>query len=476
MILLNGFRTKSLKSEEKSKIIQKIISYRHKNIFILYMKALSIKGDLQVKKLFGILVLFSLVLVIAACSDDSSSKSDGDSEKGGDSSGDKVEIFSWWTGAGEEDGLLALIDLFEEKHPDIGIENAAVAGGAGTNAKAVLATRMQGDDPPSTFQVHGGAELNDGWVAAGKMEPLDDFYKENEWMDKFPEELIDLVSDDGHIYAVPVDIHRGNVLFYNMKVFEENGVEVPTTFDEFFTAADKLKAAGVTPLALGDKESWPATMIFENVLLGVLGPDDYQKLFAGEIALDDDQVVEAAEKFKKMLGYVNEDHASRNWQDSAQLVANGEAAMINMGDWAKGYFVNDLEMETNKDFGYFAFPETDGDFVIITDTFGLPKGIENPKDVKEFLKVLGSVEGQDAFNPLKGSIPARVDADPAKYDQYGKDTMEDFKDSRLVPSLAHGSAAAAGFVTKANQAVNIFVTQGDVDNFIKALKNASSEM
>lgn len=428
------------------------------------------------KKLFGILIVFSFVLIIAACSDESAGGSSGDSGKGGDGSGDKVEIFSWWTGAGEEDGLLALLDLFKEKHPDIEIENAAVAGGAGTNAKAVLATRMQGDDPPSTFQVHGGAELNDGWVAAGKMEPLDDFYKENGWLDKFPEELIDLVSSDGHIWSVPVDIHRGNVIFYNMKVFEENGVEVPTTFDEFFVAADKLKAAGVTPLALGDKESWPATMIFENVLLGVLGPDDYKKLFAGEIALDDEQVVEAAEKFKKMLSYVNEDHASRNWQDSAQLVANGEAAMINMGDWAKGYFVNDLEMETNKDFGYFAFPETDGDFVIITDTFGLPKGIENPKDVKEFLKVLGSVEGQDTFNPLKGSIPARVDADPSKYDQYGKDTMEDFKESRLVPSLAHGSAAAAGFVTKVNQAVNIFVTQGDVDNFIKALKNASSEM
>ncbi|MFZ3577160.1 ABC transporter substrate-binding protein [Virgibacillus sp. DJP39] len=426
------------------------------------------------KKLLGFLVLLSLVFVIAACND--SETSGGDSDGGGEEASGKVEIFSWWTGAGEEDGLLALIDLFKEKNPDIEIENAAVAGGAGTNAKAVLATRMQGDDPPSTFQVHGGAELNEGWVAADKMEPLDDLYKENEWMDKFPEELIDLVSSDGHIWSVPVNIHRGNVMFYNMKVFEENGIEIPTTFDEFFEVADKLKAAGITPLALGDKESWTATQIFENVLLGVLGPDDYKKLFAGEISLDDAQVVEAAEKFKKFLGYVNEDHASRNWQDSAQLVANGEAAMINMGDWAKGYFVNDLNMETNKDFGYFAFPDTEGEFVVITDTFGLPKGIENPEEVKKFLTVLGSVEGQDAFNPLKGSIPARVDADLSKYDQYGKDTIEDFKNARLVPSLAHGSAAAAGFLTKVNQAVNIFVTQGDVDNFIEALKNASSEM
>ena len=431
------------------------------------------------KKIYGIFALLVLMLVIAACGSDSSSDQSGeDQNDDGTNSGEEgnVEIFSWWTGAGEEEGLLALIELFEEKHPDISVENAAVAGGAGTNAKAVLATRMQGDDPPSTFQVHGGEELNQSWVAADKMEPLNDFYEENDWMDKFPEELIELVSDDGNIYSVPVNVHRGNPVFYNMEVFEEHDIDIPTTFDEFFEVADELEAAGVTPLALGDKESWPATQIFENVLLGVLGPDDYQKLFNGEIEFSDARVVEAAEIFGKMLEYVNEDHASRNWQDSAQLVANGEAAMLNMGDWAKGYFSNDLEMETNVDFGYFDFPETEGMFQVITDTFGLPKGVENPDDVKKFLTVLGSVEGQDTFNPLKGGIPARVDADPEKYDDYGKDAMEDFQNARLVPSLAHGSAASEGFLTKANQAVNIFVTQGDIDNFIQALENAASEM
>lgn len=429
------------------------------------------------KRLFGLLIL-SLVLVIAACSSDSSdSKTDSkDPDKSGDSASGSVEIFSWWTGAGEEDGLLALIDLFNDMHPEIKVENAAVAGGAGTNAKAVLATRMQGNDPPSTFQVHGGEELNKSWVAADKMEPLNDLFEENDWSDKFPEALIDLVSDEGNIYSVPVNIHRGNVMFYNMEVFEEHGIEVPTTLDEFFDVAEKLEAAGVVPLSLGDKETWEATQIFENVLAAELGTEDYIKLFAGEIEFDDARVVSAAEKFGKMLDFVNDDHASRNWQDSAQLVAEGEAAMINMGDWAKGYFVNDLNLVTNEDFGYFTFPGTVGDFAVITDTFGMPKGIDNVEETKQFLTVLGSVEGQDAFNPLKGSIPARIDADPGKYDDYGKDTIEDFKTANLFPTLAHGSAASEGFVTKANQAVNIFVTQRDVDNFIAALKNAAPDM
>ncbi|MFB4162504.1 ABC transporter substrate-binding protein [Alteribacillus sp. JSM 102045] len=440
------------------------------------------------KKLFGLLWALALLLLIAACGADESGSEGEDSvepaeETGGDAEqaagegggeGD-LEIFSWWTGAGEEDGLNALIERFEEEHPDISVENAAVAGGAGTNAKAVLATRMQGNDPPSTFQVHGGEELNQSWVAADKMEPLNDFYEEEDLMDKFPEELIDLVSHEGNIYSVPVNIHRGNVIFYNMSVLEEHGLEPPTTFDEFFEVAEELEAAGVTPLALGDKESWTATQIFENVLLGTLGAEDYQALWNGDISFDNERAAQAADTFGQMLEYVNDDHASRNWQDAAQLVAEGEAAMINMGDWAKGYFVNDLDLGVNEDFGYLPFPETDGNFMVITDTFGLPKGVENPDDVKKFLSVLASVEGQDDFNTLKGSIPARVDADTSKYDEYGTDTIEDFQESNLTPSLAHGSAASEGYLTKANQAVNIFVTQGDTERLLESLETARVE-
>ncbi|ARA98419.1 ABC transporter substrate-binding protein [Geobacillus thermodenitrificans] len=413
-------------------------------------------------------------MALSGCSSNSSSSDDA--KQGSQKAGEKLEIFSWWTGAGEEDGLKALIKLFQEKHPDIEVENAAVAGGAGTNAKAVLASRMQGDDPPSTFQVHGGAELNEGWVAAGKMEPLNDLYEQEGWMDKFPEALIDMVSKDGNIYSVPVNIHRGNVLWYNKKVFADNGLQPPKTFDEFFEVADQLKAKGVTPLALGDKEPWTATHLFETVLLGTLGTDNYQKLWNGELSFDDPQVKQAVETFKKMLGYINEDHSSRNWQDAAQLVAEGKAAMYVMGDWAKGYFVNDLKLKVNEDFGYVPTPNTDGKFMVITDTFGLPKGVKNPDDVKKFLALLGSVEGQDAFNPLKGSIPARIDADPSKYDEYGKQTMEDFKNAELAPSLAHGSAAAEGFVTKVNQAINIFVTQKDVNSLIDTLVSAAAEL
>lgn len=386
----------------------------------------------------------------------------------------QVEIFSWWTGAGEEAGLKGLIKEFQGKQPDIEVLNSAVSGGAGTNAKAVLASRMQGGDPPDAFQVHGGSELNSGWVAADKVIPLNDLYASEGWMDKFPKDLIDLVSQDGNIYSVPVNIHRGNVVFYNKKIFDDNNLKAPTTFDEFFAVADALKAKGIVPLALGDKEPWTATMVFENILLGELGADGYKQLWTGELSFDDAKVKSSLETFKKMMTYINNDHAARNWQDAAQLVAKGDAAMNIMGDWAKGYFTTDLQLTANKDFGWTPTPNTSGMFMVITDTFAIPKGAKNEASAKEWLKVLGSVEGQDVFNPLKGSIPARIDADKNKYDVYGQQTIEDFKVSKLAPSMAHGSAAPEGFTTQANQVVNIFVTNGDVDQALKALKQAQS--
>ncbi|WP_374712765.1 ABC transporter substrate-binding protein [Symbiobacterium terraclitae] len=394
---------------------------------------------------------------------------------GGEASSEKqVEIFSWWTGAGEAAGLEGLIKLFTEKHPDIEVINAAVAGGAGTNAKAVLASRMSGGNPPDTFQVHAGHELLDTWVAADKMEPLNFLYESEGWNNVFPKQLIDMMSKDGNVYSVAVNIHRGNVMWYNTKVFADNNLTPPTTFDEFFTVAEALKAKGITPLALGDKEPWTALHLFESVLLGVLGPDKYNGLFDGSVPWDDPGVRQALETFKRMLQYVNDDHAARNWQDASQLVAQGKAAMNVMGDWAKGYFTTDLNLKGNVDFGWAPSWNTEGTFMVVSDTFGLPKGIQHRDATIEFLKVLGSKEGQDVFNPLKGSIPARTDADVSKYDEYSKEAMQDWSTNKLTPSIAHGSAASPGFSEKITQVITVFVTTGDVDQAVADLVAAAS--
>lgn len=157
----------------------------------------------------------------------------------------KLEIFSWWTNGGEVDGLNALYDIYKKQNPGVEIINAAIAGGsgAGGNAKAVLKTRMLGGDPPDSFQVHLGRELIDTHVVANRMEGLNDFYKEWGLNDAFPKGVVDLASDKGVAYSVPVNIHRSNVFWFNKSLFSKAGLDkAPTNWDEYFAMAEKLKS------------------------------------------------------------------------------------------------------------------------------------------------------------------------------------------------------------------------------------------
>jgi len=374
----------------------------------------------------------------------------------------EVEIFSWWTAGGEAEGLNAMYEVFAAEYPDLEIINATVAGGAGMEAKAVLATRMQAGDPPDSFQVHAGHELIDTWVVANKMEPVTFIFEDNGWLDSYPPGVIDVLSYDGEIWSVPVNIHRSNVLWYNKQIFADNNLTPPTTFDEFFEVADALQAAGVTPLALGDNGIWAATHLFESVLLGAMGPEAYRGLWDGSTDWNGPEVKTALETYARMMEYANEDHAALSWDQAAQLVADGDAAMNIMGDWVEGYFTS-IGLTPDVEYGWAPSPGTGSSFIMLSDSFGLPKGAPDRDSAVAWLTVCGSKEGQDAFNPLKGSIPARTDGDRSLYDAYLQSAMDDFASNEIAPSLAHGAAASEGWVTAFNDVMTLFVADLDVD-------------
>jgi glucose/mannose transport system substrate-binding protein len=123
-------------------------------------------------------------------------------------------------------------------------------------------------------------------------------------------------------------------------------------------------------------------------------------------------------------------------------------------------------MAPGKDFGYTTSPGTAGSYIMLSDSFGLPKGIANRDNAVAWLKLLGSVEGQDAFNPLKGALPARLDADiknATLYNQYFQDAAKDWASNTIVPSLTHGAAAPETFTTPFADIIAQFVTDRDAD-------------
>ncbi len=381
-----------------------------------------------------------------------------------------VEIFSWWTGGGEAAGLEAMIEVFNAQHPDVEFINAAVAGGAGTNARAVLATRLQAGDAPDSWQGHAGQELIGTYVAADQLEPVNFLFEENGWLEVMPETLIPLISQDGNIYSVPVNIHRANVLWYNPTILADNGIEAPTSLEEWFAAMDALVAAGVeAPLSLG--EQWTAMHLMETVLLASLGADAYNGLWDGSTDWASAEVTTALESFAKVLEYTNSDAAALTWQDASQLVVNGDAAFNVMGDWAEGYF-REIGFEPNTGYGWAPVPGTDGTFQFLSDSFVLPKNAPHRDNAIAWLTVAGSREGQDAFNPVKGSIPARSDGDRSLYGEYLLSAMDDWASDTVVGSLAHGVVANDSWKSEIDTALGLFLAGGDVASFQTALAAA----
>jgi glucose/mannose transport system substrate-binding protein len=382
---------------------------------------------------------------------------------------DQVEVFSWWTGGGEAAGLNEMIKIFQEKYPDTEFINAAVAGGAGTNARAVLATRLQAGDPPDSWQGHAGQELIGTYVAAEQLEPLNFLYEQEGWLDVMPETLIPLISADGNIYSVPVNIHRANVLWYNPGVLTANNISVPTTLDEWFAAMDTLQAAGIIPLALG--EQWTVMHLMETVLLASLGADAYNGLWDGSTDWGSAEVTQALNDFVKVLSYTNTDSASLSWQDAAQLVVNGSAAFNVMGDWAEGYF-RELGKAPETDYGWAPVPGTGGNFQFLSDSFVLPVGAPHRDAAINWLIICGSKEGQDAFNPVKGSIPARSDGDRSLYGVYLQSAMDDWASDTVVGSLTHGVVANDSWKTEIDTGLGLFLTTLDVATFQTVLVDA----
>ena len=389
----------------------------------------------------------------------------------------KLEIFSWWTSGGESAALEALFNVYSKQSPGVEIVNAAVAGGGGSAARPVLQTRLAGGNPPDTWQSHPGHELLDQYVDAGQCEAITDLYKTDGWDDAFPKELVvNLMTKDRKIYAVLAGIHRGNVLWYNTKLLEKNGIKVgdQMTFDQFFAACDKLKAAGISALGVGDSGIWASAQLFENTLLGVVGPKGWVDLFDGSMQWDDPKVKEAMKIFAKMQDYVNPDHAALSWDQAIKKLTEGKVAFSSMGDWADGEFLR-TNLKEKEDFGWVNHPGTGGSFIVVADGFTLAKDAPHKAAAIAWLRSIGSKEAQEAFNPLKGSIPARTDVDRSKFDGYHQWSMDSFSKDKLLPSCVHGEAAPAAFQQALNDAVTAFVVDKNVDNFANALVLAVKE-
>jgi glucose/mannose transport system substrate-binding protein len=399
------------------------------------------------------------LLAVSACGNSD------DSGGGGETATKDVTVFTWWADGGEKAGLDGLVSTFKNECKDFNFVNSAVAGGAGSNAKQVLANDLQA-------KAHAGAELGD-YIKNAQVDDVSDLYKEFGLDKAFPQSLLENLTVDGKIYSVPVNVHRANVVWASPAVLKKANIDAtkaPASVDAWIADMEKLKAAGVkAPLATS--KGFAEEMVMEAVLLAELGPEKFTGLWNGKTDMAGADVTAALEKFKKVLSFSNADREAVDWPDALQYVNKGQAAYTLMGDWVAAQQLSDKVPDTA--YTYWPAPGTAGTFQFLADSFTLPTGGQNPEGAKCWLKVSGSAEGQKAFNTKKGSIPARSDAVAADYPKYQQTAMADWKSNKIVPSCAHGAACTLGQNDSILSAMGQFSSGLDVGVLQKALVAAA---
>ncbi len=339
---------------------------------------------------------------------------------------EKAEVIHWWTSSSESAAAKVIADNYR-KAGGIWVDTA-IAGA--DQARAVAINRIVGSNPPTAAQFNTTKQFLD-LVEQGMLNNVDDVAKSEGWEKVLPEPVLNVIRINGHYYAVPVNIHMQTWFWYSKAAFKKAGIaKEPASVDEMFAALDKLKAAGIIPLAHGG-QAWQETIVFQAMLANVGGKELYLSVIRDrdQKAINSEAFKKVLLAFKRMQTYIDPGSPGRNWNDATALLINGKAGMQIMGDWVKGEFAAAKQV-AGKDFGCIPGLTPNSPYLIQGDAFVFPR-TNNAGTVqaqKLLAKVLLTPSTQIEFNKLKGSIPIRSDVDTSSMDicaQAGVAIMKD---------------------------------------------------
>lgn len=382
--------------------------------------------------------------------------------------GGTVNVYHWWTAGGEKDAIESVVDGFKDVYGKIKAKSNAIPGGAGGAMVMKVKVLQQAGKSPETFQAHPGQEI-EPYLNSDLLLSLDQVW---EYADLSARALPGIetlcTASDGSKYIVPIGIHKTNVIFYNIHVFEKYGVATPDheniTWDEFFSICDQLAAAmpdGEYPLDLGDRKGWPACQVFEDIMLGT-DPQIYEDFINGNYSVED--VTAVLSTYARMMDYVAPDHSSRDWYEASGQVVAGTYAMQIMGAWMQPLLTS-MGQVYGEDYGVFTFPGTDGWFGMCIDGFVVSNDSADVGSGVRWAYNVSTPEVQAAFSALKESISPYSDTPD---DTYCALTLK-FKNeltaegTKVYPSFTHGTALPWSASTSLQTQIQEFATSTDHD-------------
>lgn len=265
---------------------------------------------------------------------------------------------------------------------------------------------------PDIFSYWAGAKtqamIDDGYIAS-----IDDVWNEAGLDAVFPPSIAAMCTYGGKKYALPITQHLIG-FFYDAKKFASMGLKPPKTWDEFLLVCEQLRKAGVVPIALGNKELWPAQFWFDYLLIRTAGPEYRDNLMHGKASYTDKQVLRAFSLWQTLIDnhYFSDTTDTNDWAGAAREVHDGKAAMTLMGTWIMGFYEDQLGWKEMEDYNFFVFPQIDdgvpqvaiGPIDVLVATRG-----NGEQSVKEVLKYFAETELQQVMSQGSGALaPSRL--------------------------------------------------------------------
>ncbi|QLQ14757.1 MAG: carbohydrate ABC transporter substrate-binding protein [Micropruina sp.] len=242
-------------------------------------------------------------------------------------------------------------------------------------------------------------------------------------------------TEDGSKQIIMPATYYPWVVLYRKSVWEKNGYAVPKTLDEFKALAEKMKGAGLTPLAFADKDGWEAMGMFDILNMRINGYDYHISLLSGKEDWSGPKVVKVFDTWKGLLPYHQADALGRSWQEAAQSLQKGQTGMFYLGTFAAQQFAKGAEQD---DLDFFTFPEIDsaigaGAIEAPTDGYMMSKRPKNEAGAKKWLGFLGSAKAQDILVQADPSVIATSQqADATKYTGLQGKMLKLLKDAKEV--------------------------------------------
>jgi raffinose/stachyose/melibiose transport system substrate-binding protein len=337
----------------------------------------------------GVAVLLVLPL-LASCGLAKGGQARG-GDGGGGSAPKQVTVWHEFTAGSEAIGIKAINKGFTDQ----GKYTVKQRPIANEQLFTVERTGLAGSLPPDVVQYEGYQQTRD-FAKAGQLTDLTDLWNANS--DKFllKESAKASCSYEGKIYCIPYTFATGTQIYYNADLLKKQGIAPPQTYEQFLAAAKKLKDAGITPIAIGAKDGWPAEHWWMLFLVQRCGVATVEKAEAKNGAkFTDACFVQAAQDLASLAsnGYFSKGAASDDYGTATSVYRAGKAAFFQTGSW----LASGLESEpTTFTTAILPFPrmkddQHPGDIVgAVTHVFGIPTKAKNPEGAKAYLEYLMS--------------------------------------------------------------------------------------